>query len=66
MTIRLSRRAIGAFTRVFDALWRTTFVIGANVRRHNTITSSAKPVRSKEGQGWGLPFDLPLRGFAVS
>src|SRR5258708_40198410 len=51
MTIPLSRRAISAFTRVFDALWRTTFVIGANARRQNTITSSAKPVRCEERAG---------------
>jgi hypothetical protein len=32
-------------------------------RQQNTVTSSAKPVRSKEGQGWGLSFGLPLRPF---
>jgi hypothetical protein len=28
-------------------------------RQQNTVTSVAKPVRSKESQGWGLPFGLP-------
>jgi hypothetical protein len=50
--LSLSRRVISAFTRVFDALWRPSFVMRAIARRQNTITSSAKPVRIKENQGW--------------
>jgi hypothetical protein len=31
-----------------------------SARQQRTVTSIAKPVRSKEGQGWGLPFGLPF------
>jgi hypothetical protein len=35
-------------------------------RQPNTVTSNAKPVRSKESQGWGLAFVFAYAGFVVS
>jgi hypothetical protein len=41
ITIPLSRRVISAFTRVFDALWRASFIMRDReriARQQNTVT----------------------------
>jgi hypothetical protein len=54
ITIPLSRRVISAFTRVFDALWRASFIIAiANGSRASKIRSREARNRSGPGRGGG-------------
>ena len=64
ITIPLSRRVISASTRVFDALWRASFIMRDSERtRAGKIRSHQARNRSgpRKGQGWGLPFIRPFR-----